>query len=79
MSQFRTYFYWKLGLKGVLDCSNLRSACKSVKEKGTASRFKRHFPEDVTSDVVQCRPCSELYYGKFLKHLSVRIKEHVGN
>ena len=61
----------------MLDCNNLRSACKSVKEKGTAFRFKRHFPEVVTSGVVQCRPCSELYYGEFVKH--VTIKEHFGN
>ena len=43
--------------------------------------FKNQIPKDLTSGAVykfQCGLCSESYYGECMRHLNVRIGEHIG-
>ena len=43
--------------------------------------FKDQIPKDLISDVVykfQCGLCNESYYGECMRHLNVRIGEHIG-
>ena len=46
-----------------------------------AFRFKDRIPKELTSGVVykfQCGLCNESYYGECVRHLNVRIGEHIG-
>ena len=48
---------------------------------GNNFHFKDQIPKDLTSGVVykfQCGLCNESYYGECLRHLNVRIGEHIG-
>ena len=43
--------------------------------------FKDRIPKELTSGVVykfQCGLCNESYYGECVRHLNVRIGEHIG-
>ena len=43
--------------------------------------FKDQIPKDLTSGAVykfQCGLCNESYYGECIRHLNVRIGEHIG-
>ena len=43
--------------------------------------FKDQIPKDLTSGVAykfQCGLCNESYYGEYMRHLNVRIGEHIG-
>ena len=48
---------------------------------GKNFHFKNQIPKDLISGVVykfQCGLCSESYYGECIRHLNVRIGEHIG-
>ena len=48
---------------------------------GSNFPFKDRIPNDLISGVVykfQCGLCSEFYYGECVRHLNVRIGEHIG-
>ena len=57
-------------------CLRLRVKTKLA----NALRFKHRIPKELASDVVlfQCRLCNESYYGQCVRHLNVRIAEHMG-
>ena len=49
--------------------------------KGILNRFKDRIPKELTSGVVykfQCGLCNESCYGECVRHLNVRIGEHIG-
>ena len=54
---------------------------KSQSKLATAFRFKDRIPKELTSDVVYkftCGLCDESYYGECVRHLNMRIGEHIG-
>ena len=68
-------------LKGILNCSKLQIVFKSQNKIAKAFRFKDHIPKKLTSGVIykfQCGICNEPYYGQCVRHLNVRIGEHIG-
>ena len=53
---------------------------KSQNKLAKAFRFKDRIPKELTSGVVykfQCGLCNESYYGECIRHLNVRIGEHI--
>ena len=64
-------------MKNVLNC------CKLFKNKtrlGSNFCFKDQIPKDLTSGVVykfQCGLCNESYHGECVRHLNVKIREHI--
>ena len=67
-------------LKGILNCCKLQKF-KSQKKLAKAFCFKDRIPKELTSGVVykfQCGLCNESYYGECVRHLNVRIGEHIG-
>ena len=67
-------------LKGIPNFWKLHTAFKS-QNKLNINRFNDLFPKELSSGVVhkfQCGLSSESYYGKSVKHLNVRIGEHIG-
>ena len=68
-------------LKGILNCCKLQIVFKSQNKLAKALRFKDRIPEELTSGVVhkfQCGLCNESYYGECVRHLNVRVGEHIG-
>ena len=68
-------------LKGILNCSKLQIVFKSQNKLAKAFRFKDRIPKELTSGVIykfQYGLCSESYYGECVRHLNVRIGEHIG-
>ena len=68
-------------LKGILNCCKLQIAHKSQNKLAKAFRFKDRIAEEFTSDVVykfQCGFCNESYYAECVRHLNVRLGEHIG-
>ena len=68
-------------LKGTLNCWKLQIAFNSQNKLAKAFHFKDRIPKELTSGVVyklQCGLCSESYYGECVKHLNVRVGEHIG-
>ena len=54
---------------------------KSQNKLAKAFRFKDRIPKELISGVVykfQCGLCNESYYGECVRHLNVRIGEHMG-
>ena len=54
---------------------------KSHNNLAKAFRFKDRIPMELTSVVIykfQCGFCNESYYGECVRHLNVRIREHIG-
>ena len=54
---------------------------KSQNKLAKAFRFNDCIPKELTSGVVykfQCGLCNESYYGECVRHLNVRIGEHIG-
>ena len=54
---------------------------KSQSKLAKAFHFKDRIPKELTSGVVykfQCGLCNESYYGECIRHLNVRIGEHIG-
>ena len=77
----QTKFKLRKSLKGILNCCKLQIVFKSQNELAKAFRLKDRIPKDLTSGVVykfQCGLCNELCYGECLRHLNVRIGEHIG-
>ena len=67
-------------LKGILNCCKLEIVFKSQNKFAKAFRFKNRIPKELTSGVVykfQCGLCNESYYGECVRHLNVRIGEHI--
>ena len=68
-------------LKGILNCCKLQIVFKSQNKLAKAFRFKDRIPKKLTSGVVckfQCGLCNESDYGECVRHLNVRIGEHIG-
>ena len=68
-------------LKDILNCCKLQIVFKSQNKLAKAFRFKDHIPKELTSGVVykfQCGLCNESYYGECVRHLNLRIAEHIG-
>ena len=54
---------------------------KSFKTRPDNFHFKDQISKDLTSGVIQkfqCRLYNESYYGECVRHLNVRIGEHIG-
>ena len=66
-------------LKG--NCCKLQIVFKSQNKLAKAFRFKDRIPKELTSGVVykfQCGLYNESYYGECVRHLIVKIGEHIG-
>ena len=53
---------------------------KNKTRLGNNFHFKDQIPKDFTSGVVykfKCGLCNESYYGEYMRHLNVRIGEHI--
>ena len=71
----------KKSLKGVLNCCKLQVVFKIQKKLAKAFPFKDCIPKELTSVVVYKFPCrlyNEPYYGECVRHLNVKIGEHIG-
>ena len=67
--------------KGILNCCKLQIVFQSQSKLANGFRFKDRIPKELTSVVVykfQRGHCNESYYGKCVRHLDVRIREHIG-
>ena len=67
-------------LKGILNCCKLQIVFKSQNKLVKAFRFKDCIPKELTSGVVykfQCGLCNDSCYGECVRHLNVRIGEHI--
>ena len=54
---------------------------KNKTRLGNNFHFKDRIPKDLTSGVVyifQCELCSESCYGEYVRHVNIRIGEHIG-
>ena len=52
---------------------------KNKTRLGNKFHFKDQIPKDLSSGVIyKCGLCNESYYGEFMRHLHVRIGEHIG-
>ena len=54
---------------------------KSQNQSANVFRFKDRIPKELTSDVVyefQRGLWNESYYDEFVRHLNVRIEDHIG-
>ena len=70
----------KKSLKGILNCCKLEIVFKRQNKLAKAFRFKNRITKELTSGVVykfQCGFCNEPYYGECVRHLNVRIGEHI--
>ena len=68
-------------LKGILNCCKLQIAFKSQNKLAKTFHFIDRIPKELTSGVVykfQCELCNESYYGECVRHLHIRIGEHIG-
>ena len=68
-------------LEGILNCCKLQTVFKSQNKLAKTFRFTDRIPKELTSGVVykfQCWLCNESYYGECVRHLNVRIGEHIG-
>ena len=68
-------------LKVILNCCKLQIVFKSQNNLAKTFRFKDRIPKILTSGAVykfQCGLCNESYYGKCVRHLNVRIGDHIG-
>ena len=71
----------KMSLKNILNYCKLQIVFKNKTRLGNNFHFKDQIPKDLTSGVVykfQCGLCNESYYGECMRHLNVRIGEHIG-
>ena len=68
-------------LKDILNCCKLQIVFKSQNKLAKAFRFKDRIPKELTSGVFykfQCGLSNESYYDECIRHLNVRIGEHIG-
>ena len=71
----------KKSLKNIINCSKLQTVFKNKTRLGNNFHFKDQIPKDLTSGVIykfHCGLCNESYYGECMRHLNVRIGEHLG-
>ena len=71
----------KKSLKNIFNCCKLQIVFGNKTRLGNNFHFKDLIPKDLTSGVVykfQCGLCNESYYGECVRHLNVRIGEHIG-
>ena len=71
----------KKSLKNILNCCKLQIVFQIKTRLGNNFHFKDQIPKDLTSGAVykfQCGLCNESYYGECMRHLNVRIGEHIG-
>ena len=71
----------KKSLKNILNCSKLQIVFKNKSTLGNKFYFKDQIPKDLISGVVykfQCGLYNESYFGECVRHLHVRIGEHIG-
>ena len=67
-------------LKGILNCFKLQIVFKSQNKLAKAFCIKDRIPKELTSGVIykfQCGLCNESYYGECVRHLNIRIGEHI--
>ena len=70
----------KKSLKNILICCKLQIVFKNQTRLGNNFHFKNGIPKDLTFGVIfkfQCGPCNEYHYGECVRHLNVRIGEHI--
>ena len=68
-------------LKNILNCCKLEIVLKNKTRLGNNFHFKDQIPKDLTSGFVykfRCELCNESYHGECMRHLNVRIGEHIG-
>ena len=71
----------KKSLKNILNCCKLQIVFKKKTRLGNNFHFQNWIPNDLTSGIVykfQCGLCNESYYSECIRHLNVRIVEHIG-
>ena len=67
-------------LKDILNWCKLQILFKSQNKLAKTFRFKDCIPKQLASSVIykfQCGLCNESYYGECIRHLDVRIGEHI--
>ena len=67
-------------LKVILNCCKLQTVIKSQNKLANAFRFKDRIPKGLTSGVVynvRCGLCNKSHCVEFVRHLNVRIGEHI--
>ena len=70
----------KKSLKNILNCWKVQIVFKNKTRLGNNFHFKDRIANDLTSGVFckfQCGLCNESYYGECVRHLNVRIGEHI--
>ena len=68
-------------LKGILSCCKLQIVFMNQNKLTNTLCFQDRIPKELTSGVVykfQYELCNESYYGKCVRHLNVRIGDHIG-
>ena len=76
----RTRSKLKKSLKNILNCCKLQIVSKSKTRLVNSSHFKDQIAIDLISGDVykfQCGLCNESYYAECIRHLNVRIGEHI--
>ena len=71
----------KKSLNKIFNFCKLQIVFKNETKLGNKFHFKDQIPKDLTSGVFykfQCGLCNESYYGECMRHLNVRIGEHIG-
>ena len=71
----------KKSLKNIHSCCKLQILLKNKTRLSSKSHFKDQILKYLTSGVVckfHCGLCNESYYGEYVRHLNVRIGEHIG-
>ena len=72
----------RTSVKSIVNCCKSQIVFQSQNKLANAFRFKDRIPKGLTSVVVykfQCGLCNESYYGECVRHLNVRIGEHIGS
>ena len=71
----------KKSLKSILNCCKLQIVFTNKTTLGNNFHFKDQILKDRTSGVIhkfQCGLWNQSYYGKCVRHLNIRIGEHIG-
>ena len=67
--------------EGILNCFKLQIAFKNKNKLAKTFCLKYRIPKELTPAIVykfECGLCNESYYGEYVRHLNVRIGEHIG-
>ena len=68
-------------LKNILNCCKFQIVFQNTTRLGNNFHFKDRIRRDLTFGVAckfQCGLCNESYYGECLRHLNIKIGEHIG-